>query len=170
MKAITFLTFVIIFASGCSNPELHIPEGAILVAKYIVLDEDLSPIHHKCAEEVKPFDEMGTYDCSFTLEDYEFDIEDKFVLDGNGRLLAFWNYLSEGPVIHKKEDFESDQKYYEFIGGPDLLVKMSDDGKQIIDTGNTLTIERIFPKQKLLLMQRKPGYEREGRRVIFEYR
>ena len=170
MKIFPFI-FTTVLLVACTKTPPQLPEGIVLIAKYIVLDEDLSPNHcWRCPEEVKPFEEMGDYGCSFTLGKYEFDMDDKFVLDEHGGISEFWNYLGEGPAIHTKKTFESDQKYFEYIGGPDFYVNIADGGSAIYDSGDTVVIDQIFPKQKLILMERKVGYEREGRRVIFEYR
>jgi hypothetical protein len=107
-----------------------------------VFDESVSLNHRNCEGEVKSFDDMDS-DCSFKLDNKEFDIIEKMKLDDQGNLKEYWVYKSEGPLIYSREDLKQDQKLSESINADRLNVQLLGTTK-IIDTGDTLTIERIY--------------------------
>ena len=45
-----------------------------------------------------------------------------------------------------------------------------ENGQQILDGGDTLTIEKIFQEEKLILMKKKSDFKKNGRRTLFEYK
>lgn len=47
-------------------------------------------------------------ECTFTMDGYEFDIEAKYIFNEKGEFTAYWNYLSEGPVVSKIEELKND--------------------------------------------------------------
>jgi len=169
MKIPHFL-FLICLIQSCSKTIQQLPPNAKLSAKYVVLDETLSPGNVKCSEDIKAFDEMGENDCSFILKEFEFDIEDKFVLDDKGTVAEFWNYLSEGPVTYSINELKLDTSLFNSIGGNRLLVMSSSDGSAIIDSGDTMKIEQVFPDEKLVFVELDPSLKKNGRRFIYEYK
>lgn len=113
-----------------------------IIAKYKVLDEVMSVKHFHCREEVKSFKEMDRYDCSFKLDNDEFDIMEKYTYDDNGNVKEYWNYYPEGPLIYTMEDFLNDPKLMKSMNIDGLSVSLLDSNK-VIDAKDTLIIERI---------------------------
>jgi hypothetical protein len=138
-----------------------------IVAKYVVLDEELSPDHVKCVEEIKEFLKMDVNDCSFLLDNKEFDIEEKFVLDNSGQLKEYWRYKPMGPLTYDLEDLRSDKKFSDMIGADKIKINSSPD--QIFDSGDTLIIEKIYHEEKLIFVERKSELKNKQRRLIFEF-
>ena len=74
MKLIPII-LILLCTISCTNN--HLKPNTQIVAKYITLDEKLSPKHTKCSSDIKQFEKMNEYDCSFLIENNEFDIESK---------------------------------------------------------------------------------------------
>ena len=161
------LTIIAVFlTTGLRQNEENEPELKI-VAKYIVLDEELSPDHVKCEDEIKEFLKMDDLDCSFLLDNQEFDIEEKFVLDNNGQLKEYWNYKPMGPLTYDLKDLKADQKFSDLIGAGNIRITSSSD--YIFDSGDTLKIEKIYQEEKLIFVERTSELRNKHRRLIFEF-
>lgn len=160
-----------IFLWGCEQKEDPLLNSSIqLITLYQVLDEHISPQHAKCSyEDPKKFMEMDKYACSFKLKDYEFDLEEKFILDASGNLEEYWTYKSEGPLTYSKQDLVSDPKFLDHIGGMNLNVKFDSKEKVILSRNKKLIIEKVFPNQKILLIKSDEKVIKKGRRILFEY-
>ena len=166
MTKIPLLLFIL-FLSSCSTSRLS-PNTRLLI-KYQTLDEIMSPRHSKCSEEVLPFKQIGRLDCSFTVNNLEFDIEKKYVLDSIGNTIEYWSYKAEGPLIDTKKDLYRDTSVLNYSPGTKRLIKVLDNSRQIVDKGDTLTIQSVFKAQQLILMKKK-GYAKEnGRRILYQY-
>lgn len=167
MKALTILFLALLFYA-CTPPPL--PADAKIIAKYRVLDEELSPIHEKCGEEVKDFLKMQEYECSFLLNEDEFDIERKWLVDKRGQVHEFWRYLAEGPLVYSHSDIMNDWGLKEdeviAIGSQ---IRLSEDLQYVIDNEDSLWIERYFLTEQLIFTQRPEELKRDRRRLIFEY-
>ncbi len=165
------MIFILFAILSCNNKEENILNSNIqITTKYQTLDEMISPNHHKCSDEIKEYKKMGKYDCSFQIENFEFDIEKKYILNKSGNLKEYWTYKSEGPLTYNREELESDPKFLKSIGGLKLNIKFLENGQQILDGGDTLTIEKIFQEEKLILMKKKSDFKKNGRRTLFEYK
>lgn len=160
-----------IFFWGCKqNYENQLIENIQLVTQYQVLDEHISPKHVRCSfDDPKKFEEMEEYDCTFKVEEYEFDLEEKFILDDQGNLKEYWTYKSEGPLTYSKQDLLEDPRFLDYIGGDKLNVSLDKKNSVIYSKGNKLFIERVFPKQKLILIKSDEKLVKQGRRLLFEY-
>lgn len=166
MAKILLLLFIL-FLSSCSPSSLS--PNTKLIIKYQTLDEIRSPKHSKCSEKILPFRQIGRTDCSFTVDNLEFDIEKKYVLDSVGNTIEYWSYKAEGPVIATKNDLYQDTSILNYRPGTKRLVNVLDNGSQIVDKGDTLMIQRVFRAQQLILMKKK-GYAKEnGRRILYQY-
>lgn len=169
MKCAIF-TFIALLSLGCIRPQAPIKSSMVITARMQVLDEVRSPNHRKCSEEVKPYLQMGPYDCSFVLGKMEFDLEYKYVLNEAGRLKEYWRYLPEGPLIYSYEKLQNDPQYFSSIGGDQVYATFLPGTRQVIADGDTLDIERIFPEEKVIMTQRTPEQKNSGRRLLFTYR
>lgn len=170
MKTIQII-FILLATISCNKINKNTFDSHVqIITKYQTLDENISPNHIKCSEEVKYFEEMNPYDCSFRLENFEFDIEEKFILDKNGNVKEYWTYKSEGPVIYKHHELKSDSKFLKYIGDAELNIRLLENKNQIVDKEDTLTIEKIFPDEKLILMKKQGYAKKKGRRILFIYK
>ena len=168
MKKLFKILYIFILAS-CSNQYSEIPDNAKIIAKYIVHDEKSSPNLSNCSNEKNDFLHIKKYDCSFIMDNYEFDIEDKYVFNDHGEFIEFWNYLAEGPVVTKIEDLKKDSNYLSSIGGKKINAKWGKDKKIIIIGEDSLTIEQIFPKYKLIWITQDFKAKKNDRRILIEY-
>lgn len=103
----------------------------------------MSPHHINCDREVKLFKQMDSADCSFIVDNKEFDIQEKFVLDDNGKWKEYWIYKSEGPLTYTVEDLTNDTRLKELIQIDNLDVRLLGI-MRVIDTGDTLVIDKII--------------------------
>lgn len=157
----------------CSCTSKKIGGNIQIKAILITLDEAISPNHVKCSDEVHYYDEMKPYECAFKIANYEFDIEDKFILDRTGRIVEFWNYLAEGPLINKRSAFEETAISWEDYLGLDkghFDIQFLKDRNTFLIDGDRLAVEAIFEAQGLILMQKNHNFHSKGRRIIFEYK
>ena len=166
----TIIGVLICLIFGCNTSENKLQLENTIVAKYELLDEELSPKHKNCEERIVDFLRMGKYDCSFKLDNYEFDIEKKFVIDELGNINEYWNYLSEGPVIYTLAELKSDKNLFESLSIKKTNVSISKNGLQINDSGETLNIERIYKTEKLIFVVRNKETLKNNKRIIYQYR
>lgn len=141
-----------------------------IIAKYRVMDEYLSPRVEHCTHEVKPFLEMDSNDCSFYLDSMQFQISEKFALDSIGRLAEYSIYKPMGPLTYSLEELQSDPKLFELIGGNSVKITFEPIKNVVYDSGKQYSIERIFPKERLILATQTEYQKSKGERLIFEYR
>ena len=165
MKILLTIT-AIFLTTGLRQNQENEPELKI-VAKYVVLDEELSPDHVKCEDDIKEFLKMDDLDCSFLVDNQEFDIEEKFVIDHNGRLKEYWDYRPMGPLIYDLKELIADQKFAELIRADKIRITSSSD--YIFDSGDTLKIEKIYQEEKLIFVERNSDLRNKHRRLIFEF-
>src|SRR5690606_1984524 len=104
---------------GCTENKSELPKSSKISAKYIVLDEKISPNNINCSDKSVPYLKLQNNDCSFSIENYEFDIEKKYLIDNNGNLNEFWTYRSEGPLTYSIDELNQDIKFkkYENLEG-----------------------------------------------------
>lgn len=160
---------IFIFFMSCSQrPEVQAPAGAVVIAKYQVLNEYLSPAHYKCAEPAVEFLQMDPYDCSFRLGRSEFDIEYKILFDTLGRTMSYWRYLPEGPLVYSITDLEKDTVLRNALHINAGHIRISANRQHIIDGKDTFQMEEVFVKEKLLLVRSSDAREK-GRCVFFLY-
>jgi hypothetical protein len=151
-----------------AQPDVKAPITAQLVAKYQVLDEELSPHHVKCGGIVEEFLHAGPYTCSFKVQGMEFDIEKKYVIDSTGHLQEFRQYLAEGPLIYGPKELAEDSVFMRYEGLTNFHIALADDARSVLDGSDSIAIERIFPAEKLILARRSVHLTR-GRRFIYQY-
>ncbi len=120
-----------------------------------------------CSHEINPFSKMDIHDCSFSLENKNYHIRDKYFFDTKGMLHEYWTYLPEGPLTYSLEQLNSDPKFFESIGGKNLSVELI--GDKIIDGIDTLKIERILQSEGLIFVIDKMELRKRGKRSIYQY-
>lgn len=158
------------FLTGCTTENITLPENAKIKAMYVAHDEKHSPNLSKCSDIKNDFLVASKHACTFTMEGYEFDIEDKYIFNERGELTEFWNYLSEGPVVSKIEKLKNDKNYLTSIGGEHITVKWGINKKVIITEKDTFKIEKIFPTYQLIWIEQDQETKKNGRRILIEYR
>lgn len=166
----TLFIFALLFLSSCAvNQENYtIPTDAYIVSKFLVRDEFSSPKITTCPHEIPDFKEF-TNECSFLLAGMEFDIQQRFNVDRNGVLEEFLTYKSEGALHYSLKNLEAYTTYYNNLGLKDFNLSFSKDKKYIIDSFDTLEIERIFPNEKLIFTKRTQKQIEDNRRVIYQF-
>ncbi|NPA44258.1 MAG: hypothetical protein GXO49_01865 [Chlorobi bacterium] len=169
MKFNILSIIVFILFQGC-NRLTKVPDNSILVSKFRVLDEFISPENINCSDTSVPFLEMKEFDCSFSVEDFEFDIERKYLIDDKGKLVKYFKYLSEAPISYSINELNDDLEFRKYENIDSFVIKISKNRANIIDGKDTLKIERIFKKEKLILIEKGYKNEIKGRRILYEYR
>jgi hypothetical protein len=161
-----YLVLTSIFLFGCKN--IEVPENSKIVSKYVVIDEQLSPLTNACAEDnPKQFTKMNSWDCSFKLEEYTFDVERKITLNDNGNMIKMDILPIEDYIDYAKYDILKDTTDYKKISGNDIIIKLSESRKTVIDYPDTLEIEKVFPKEKLIFVV---NTKIKGKRFIYQYK
>lgn len=165
----TILLFTLFLSFSCaSQKDYTISQNAFVVSKYLVLDEKLSPQITNCARAIPDFKDFDN-DCSFLLDKMEFDVQEKYNVDTYGKLKEYLRYKSEGALFYTLEDLKTDTIYYNSLGLKNFNLAFSEDKKYIIDSSDTLEIERIFPNEKLIFTKRTSKQIEDKRRVIYQY-
>lgn len=164
-KTLKFI-FILFLNQSCKDNKTELPNSLKIVTKFIVLDEKISPNFINCSENSVPFLEMKENNCSFSVGNYEFDIEKKYLIGQNGNLMEFRNYLPEGAITYSLAQLNSDKKLKKYENLEKFNVLLSKSGTEIIDTNDTLKIEQVFKSEKLLLMKNAKSI---GRRTLYEY-
>lgn len=167
LKTIVLLISLLIFV-GCSKNQ-EIPENSKIVAKYIVWNEKISPKRTDCTSELKSFNEMHKFDCSFKLNNNEFDIKEKFTLNNKGDLKEYWVYRSESPLVYTLSDLKEDPKYFNSINAKNLKIVLLKSKTEISSSGNIFIIEKILKNEKLIFAKQDANLEANKFRTVFQY-
>ncbi|MEM6397572.1 MAG: hypothetical protein AAF741_14575 [Bacteroidota bacterium] len=148
-------------------PNLVLSDSLRITSKLLVIDGSVEENLNYCSHGIKSYSEMDIYDCSFMIDSVEFNLRSKYLFDKNGDLESFWSYKSEGPLIYSKKDLDTDERFFEYIGGVKLSVSLN--GNNIIDSKDTLLIEKILEKQKLIFVSPRISDDGKIIRIIYEY-
>lgn len=166
MKSILLFILVILY-TACKPSFTALPLDIKIISQCTTRDEKESPIFTNCAREIKSFD--GTYNCSFTLEGLEFDINKRFLFDKEGNLSAYWIYKAEGTLTYTIAELKQDPLFFQHIGDYKKNLRLSDNKRQLISNQYTLDIERIYTKQKLIMTKQHSELLQQNQRIFFEY-
>lgn len=165
---IHFYITLLLAACTAPNPPV-IPSGAKIYTRYKTLDEHLSPEIVNCNDSLYPFIEIKEWSCSFLLGEMEFDIEQEVRLDTNANVIYDAEFLPEGPVVYFASDLANDTLFGQAVGLQGFSLEILPDRTGVVDCGDTLYIEKIFEKEKVLLMKQTPKQATNGRRVLYVY-
>ncbi|SFW41991.1 hypothetical protein [Cellulophaga fucicola] len=168
MRKIAILVLLVLNL-GCAKHKVKLPKASEITVKYRVLDEEISPNNVNCANKVVPYLQMKDHDCSFKIEEFEFDIERKYVLNKNGSLKEYWRYLAEGPLTYSMQQLNGDLKFKSFEELSNFNIKIAEDRTAIVDNNTIFKIERIFEKEKLILIEKGSKNILGGRRILYAY-
>ena len=138
-----------------------------IIAKYTVWQGEKNVVRFvNCHQnKITEFRKMNKYDCYFYIGDFLFTIREKFILNEKGNLNEYWHYLPEGQLTYSLTELKTDPKFLNSIGGFEQGIRILENGTQIINMKDTLTIDTIFTEQKLILTK---GSENKLR-ILFEY-
>ena len=166
MNRILIILLILCSNQSCIINKNALPRYSKITAKYIVLNEKISPDFVNCSDKSVPFSQMQGNDCSFSIGNYEFDILKKYLIDNNGDLQEFWAYISEGPLTYSVDELNQDMKFKKYENLDRFNVRIAKNRTEIIDTKDTLQIEKIFKSDKLILIINS---ENKERRILYEY-
>lgn len=163
---IALISFIVLFLFiGCEKKN-EIPLKSKIVAKYIVFEDIISSKLIEDLNSVKEFDNKNEGDKPpFKLDGKFYKFEREFRLNSEGRLTVLHehNYYSFDYVDYGIKKSIIDKKTI----GQRLLIKFSPSNKQVIDCKDTLEIEKVIPKKKLIFVKEKRN---DGRISIYEYK
>lgn len=164
------LLFLIFFLFACKNEnKFKLPTDARIVAKYYCRDEFISPNNSKCSDVILPFLKANENDCSFRLDNFEFDISRKYVFDEKGNLETFWRYLSEGPVVDSLKNIEKDTAFMKEENLYNLHPALDLKNNTILEQGKRFEIEKVFPLEKIIIVKKDSTMSKEDTRVLYQY-
>ena len=166
MNRFILLIIVLVLNFSCTNSKIELPQSCELTAKFIVLDEKLSPDYRNCSDTSVPYLKLQKNDCSFSIGNYEFDILRKYLIDEEGYLKEYWTYKSEGPLTYSVDELNQDRQFKKSENLDNFNVRIAKNRTEIIDAKDTLQIEEIFKSEKLILIKRS---ENNGQRVLYEF-
>jgi len=166
-KILFLITLISISFSGC-NKKLEVPKNSQLFAKHIVFDENITDKVLKTTNievDVEEFTENKESHPVFKLENKIFKSEFNFILYPDGTLHKLQCQCLDEPEIYSKiiDSLNINRKTI----GANFLIKLSKSHSEIIDGKDTLSIEKIYPKEKLILVKQQ---KYKGRIIFYEYR
>jgi|APHig6443717497_1056834.scaffolds.fasta_scaffold331780_1 hypothetical protein len=164
-KTTLFFLFLLI---SCKQ-RIEIPQDSYITTRFTVFDEKISPQLDVCpCDTIKNFIENNGDDCIFRLEEYTFEVEYKMILSEEGHMLRLEEHSVTKDIDYKKFGIIKNQTDPTKLNGFDFFIRFSSSKKQIIDGNDTLEIEKIFPKEKLIFVENKNT--NKGRRNIYQYK
>ena len=163
MKKTFIILLLAISFSNCKH-EVHIPKGSYIDDKFIVFSPIISKVTILDSSKVRDFDMKYYMDFGFRVDKKMYDIEYELELDKSGHLKHFSEYRSPNSYLYKKA-IKRIQFNYDSIGFK-TLIKFSSSREYIIDGDDTIKIEKVFPKQKLVLV----GKDEDLRNYFYHYK
>ena len=104
----------------------------------------------------------------FRLEENIFEVEFKMTLSKEGHMLQLEQHSVTNKIDYEKFGIVKDSTDFNKLKGNDFFIRFSKSKNEIIDGIDTLTIERIFSKEKLIFVENKNS--KKGRRYIYQYK
>jgi hypothetical protein len=164
-KTFSFIVLLLLILTSCEK-KIEIPIKSKMVAKYIVFEDSISSKLILDLKSVKEFDNKYEADKPpFKLDGKYYKFEREFRLDSEGflKILYDHNYYSFDYADYGiKKDTIKDKETL----GQRFTLKFSQSREQIIDCGDTLEIEKVYPKKKLIFVKQD---RKDGRISIYEY-
>jgi len=145
------------------NTELT-PNSKIVARYQVIENKNLV----KCSHETRDFLKMKKYDCAFYINGIKYTVEYKIEFDSSQHLAYLWRYLPEGPIVDSISELREDTSLLNYYNLNNYSAKINLDSKSIIEKNDTLIIEQIFEKEKLILV--KAPKITKGRKILFQYK
>jgi hypothetical protein len=160
---ISAIVFCSVLAS--CNKSLEIPKDSQIFAKHIFFDEHQTP---KIAgtTDIEEFTKHEEYHDTFKLNNRIFTSEYTFTLHPDGSLHRAYYYVGNNSKIYSKIGLDTLNIVKSEVG-KNFWIKISKSRTQIIDGKDTLDIEKIYPKEKLILVKQQ---KYQGRVTFYEYK
>ena len=155
------------------NEAIRMPDESKIVSKYLVRNELKTNVGSwgECGRDRVPFLQMSENDCQFHISNSEYRIWEKYNLNENGKVKAYWNYkYPEGPVSYNIDELRKDKRLSELVGVNKIQIRYLKKENKIFDSGNVLKIEKIFESEKLIFVGRNSSVDKEGFKTIFQYK
>jgi hypothetical protein len=168
MKLLTFSLLLLTLLACSTTPDV-VPTTAKIKAKFLVLDEKLSPQIIKCSEDIPNFLNMKADDCSFKLGNSEFDIEEKYLLDKKGAISEYWVYHSEGPERFSLSKIKQDSTLSTALLNDKQGISFTKNKKAIVDSKDTFEIEKVFLEEKMLVVKSNKNIPIRSRKFIYQF-
>lgn len=161
--------YLICFLSLISCKQKNkIPQDSYIITRYTVFDEIISPKLNVCpSDSIYNFTENNGEDCLFRLEENIFEVEFKITLSTKGHMIKLDQHSVTNKIDYKKFGIVKDSTDYRKVKGDDFFIRFSKSKNEIIDGIDTLTIEKIFPNEKLIFVENTNA--KKGRRHIYQY-
>ncbi|MES2864896.1 MAG: hypothetical protein V4666_12300 [Bacteroidota bacterium] len=163
MKKTFYSIILLLFIFSSCEKKIEIPENSKVIAKYVVFEDSISRKIIKNLDSVEPFDKKNDdYKLPFKLDEKIYQFETEFRLS-DGRLTR----LNE----HEYHTFQYSNFGLKKINinretiGTETLIEFSKSREKIIDSKDTIEIENIYPKEKLIFVKRD-----DGRVNVYEYK
>lgn len=175
VSALSDLTFslqriVILGKIPISGHPKNFPKNIRIIAKYLTLDEKMSVQGHFCDNDsIRPFLKMKALDCMFQINDHQFKIDNKLVLDKHGKVVQYYRYLPMGLLIYNRAELYADSGLVNSLKLNPFFIQISADKTRIMDTQDTCEIEKIYPKEKLMMMKQTEQLKNKGQRIFYQY-
>ncbi|OXA77659.1 hypothetical protein [Flavobacterium frigidimaris] len=165
-KTFRFTILLLSILTSCEK-KVEIPIKSKMVAKYIVFEDSISSKLIEDLKNVKEFDNKDEGDKPpFKLDGKYYKFEREYRLDSEGflKVVNEHNYYSFDYADYGiKKDPIKDRETL----GQRFSLKLSNSREKIIDCGDTLEIEKVYPKEKLIFVKQD---RKDGRINIYEYK
>lgn len=165
MKKLLYFLPLVLFIN--CEPKIGIPENSKLVARYTVFDEYISPRLNVCPGDTIPAFSDNSHDCLFRLDTLLFETEFRIGLNDEGNMKTLDMHSVTKNIDYERFGLEKDTTNWDTANGKDFWIRLPKQRDKIIDGIDTLEIERIFPNEKLIFVERRN--EKKGRRFIYQY-
>jgi hypothetical protein len=165
-KTFSFIILLLLILTSCKE-KIEIPEKSKIIAKYIVFEDSISSKVIKDLKNVEEFDSKNEdYKQPFKLDGKFYQFETEYRLGSNGKLniLNEHNYHS---FDYADYGIEKDTIKGKKTLGQRFSLKFSQSREEIIDCDDTLEIEKVYPKEKLIFVKQERN---DGRISIYEYK
>jgi hypothetical protein len=163
----TFTIILLLSVLVSCQKKIELPINAKLIAKYVVFNDSISSKILKDLKNVKEFDNKNKLDkVPFKLDGKFYKFETEYRLE-DGKLITYHEHIYNSFKYSDygiKKIVMSDNVRENL--GKTFSLKFSVSREQIIDCKDTLQIEKVYPKEKLIFV--KPE-RNDGRVNIYEY-
>jgi hypothetical protein len=162
-KIFSFIVVLLLIFTSCKK-KVEISEKSKVIAKYVVFNDSISRKIIKNLKSVKNFDkENDDYKQPFKLDGKVYEFETEYRLSSEGRLTRLdehdYHSFAYSDFGLKKTTIDRETI------GQKISIKFSQSHEQIIDDKDTIEIEKVYPKEKLIFVRRN-----DSRIDIYEYK
>ena len=158
-QKVVVIIFILILFSSCVE-RIEAPKNSKISGKHIVFDSDIT-LTITDTTDSKKYNKSRLIQHNFKLDGKIYKPEYSYKLYADGTLHQRTIYCADEPEVYLKTKLDTID-----IDGAKVSIKFSPLRNQIIDITDTLDIEKIYEKEKLILVKQK-SYK--GRIVFYTY-